>query len=79
VKDYLEPRLEAEFSKHSYGYRPLKSAHQAIEAVQENVRQYAWVIDMDIKSFFDEVDHELMLKAIDRHVEEKWVKMYIVR
>jgi group II intron reverse transcriptase/maturase len=79
VKDYLGPRLEAEFSKHSYGYRPLKSAHQAIEAVQENVRQYAWVIDMDIKSFFDEVDHELMLKAIDRHVEEKWVKMYIVR
>lgn len=79
VKNYLEPRLEATFSKHSYGYRPLKSAHQAIEAVQENVRQYAWVIDMDIKSFFDEVDHELMLKAIDRHVEEKWVKMYIVR
>lgn len=79
VKDYLEPRLEAAFSKHSYGYRPLKSAHQAIEAVQENVRQYAWVIDMDIKSYFDEVDHELLLKAIDRHVEEKWVKMYIVR
>lgn len=79
VKDYLEPRLEVAFSKHSYGYRPLKGAHQAIAAVQENVRQYAWVIDMDIKSFFDEVDHELMLKAIDRHVEEKWVKMYIVR
>lgn len=79
VKDYLEPRLEVAFSKHSYGYRPLKGAHQAIAAVQENVRQYAWVIDMDIKSFFDEVDHGLMLKAIDRHVEEKWVKMYIVR
>ena len=79
VKDYLEPRLEAALSKHSYGYRPLKGAHQAIAAVQENVRQYAWVIDMDIKSFFDEVDHALMLKAIDRHVEEKWVKMYIVR
>ena len=48
VKSYLEPRLEAEFAKESYGYRPLKSQHQAVEAVQENVRQYAWVIDMDI-------------------------------
>jgi RNA-directed DNA polymerase len=79
IKSYLEPRLEAEFHNNSYGYRPLKSAHQAITAVQENVRQYAWVVDMDIKSFFDEVDHELLLKALDRHVEEKWVKMYIKR
>ena len=51
IKSYLEPRLEAAFDKNSYGYRPLKSAHQAVEAVQENVRQYAWVVDMDIKSF----------------------------
>jgi RNA-directed DNA polymerase len=79
IKEYLEPRLEAQFDVHSYGYRPLKSAHQAVEAVQQNVREYAWVIDMDIKSFFDEVDHELLMKALDRHVEEKWVKMYIRR
>lgn len=79
IKAYLEPRLEATFSDNSYGYRPLKSAHQAVEAVRENVRQYAWVIDMDIKSFFDEVNHELLLKALDCHVEEKWVKMYIKR
>lgn len=79
IKSYLEPRLEARFHKHSYGYRPLKSAHQAVEAVQENVRQYAWVLDLDIKSFFDEVNHELLMKALDRHVEEKWVKMYIRR
>jgi len=79
VKDYLEPRLEAQFQDESYGYRPLKSAHQALTAVQENVRQYAWVIDMDIKSFFDEVDHELLMKALERHVPEKWVKMYIRR
>ena len=70
IKSYLEPRLEAQFHSNSYGYRPLKSAHQAIEAVQENVRQYAWVLDMDIKSFFDEVDHELLMKALERHVEE---------
>jgi RNA-directed DNA polymerase len=70
----LEPRLEAVFNDNSYGYRPLKSAHQAIESVSENIRNYAWVIDMDIKSFFDEVDHELLLKALDCHVEEKWGK-----
>jgi group II intron reverse transcriptase/maturase len=79
VKDYLEPRFEAQFQDQSYGYRPLKSAHQAVSAVQENVRQYAWVIDMDIKSFFDEVDHELLMKAVERHVPETWVKMYIRR
>lgn len=79
VKTYLEPRLETVFSKNSYGYRPSKSAHQALEKVRENVRQYSWVVDMDIKSFFDEVNHELLLKAIDKHVTEKWVKMYIER
>ena len=79
IKAYLEPRLEAEFLNNSYGYRPLKSAHQAVEAVRNNVRQYAWVIDMDIKSFFDEVNHELLMKALYCHVEEKWVNMYIKR
>jgi group II intron reverse transcriptase/maturase len=79
IKTYLEPRLEAEFSINSYGYRPLKSAHQAVEAVRENVRRYNYVIDMDIKSFFDEVNHELLMKALDCHVSENWVKMYILR
>jgi RNA-directed DNA polymerase len=79
VKTYLESRLEEVFQDSSYGYRPLRSAHQAVEAVRMNVRQYAWVIDMDIKSFFDEVDHELLMKGLDRHVEEPWVKMYIRR
>ena len=79
IKHYLEPRLEAEFSKNSYGYRPLKSAHDAVQAVRENTWQFAWVVDMDIKSFFNEVDHELMMKALERHVEENWVKVYIKR
>ncbi len=79
VKTYLEPRMEAIFSKNSYGYRPNKSAHHALEQVRENVRRYSWVVDMDIKAFFDEVNHELLLKAIDKHVPEKWVQMYIVR
>jgi len=79
LKSYLEPRLERIFHKNSYGYRPLKSAHQAIEAVRHNVRNYAWVIDMDIKRFFDEVNHGLLMKALDCHVSEKWVKMYVTR
>jgi RNA-directed DNA polymerase len=79
IKSYLEPRLEAVFSDHSYGYRPLKSAHDAVEEVAKNTRNYAWVVDMDIKAFFDEVSHELLMKAIDCHVEENWVKMYIKR
>jgi RNA-directed DNA polymerase len=79
VKSYLEPRMEAVFVANSYGYRPQKSAHQALEQVRENARKYPWVIDMDIKSFFDEVNHELLMKAVEKHVPEKWVKMYIQR
>jgi RNA-directed DNA polymerase len=79
VKDYLEPRFEEFFHDSSYGYRPLKSAHQALASVRENVRKYAWVIDLDITAFFDNVNHEKMLLALDRHVEENWVKMYVRR
>lgn len=79
VKAYLEPRMEAVFSENSYGYRPNKSAHDAIEKVRKNVRKYSWVVDMDIKSFFDEVNHELLLKAVNKHVPEKWIQMYIAR
>ena len=79
VKDYLEQRFEAEFLPQSYGYRPLKSAHQAVEQVRRNVRRYHWVIDMDITGFFDNMSHEHLQKAIERHVNEKWAKMYITR
>ena len=79
IKAYIEPRLEAVFVPNSYGYRPGKSAHQAIDNVRNNVRNFGWVIDMDIKRFFDEVDHDLLLKAVEKHVSEKWVLMYIRR
>jgi group II intron reverse transcriptase/maturase len=79
IKNYLEQRFEAEFSPESYGYRPLKSAHQAVEQVRKNVRHYHWVIDMDISGFFDNMSHDLLQRAIERHVEEKWAKMYITR
>ncbi len=79
VKDYLESRFESEFHENSYGYRPLKSAHQALEQVRQNVWKRDWVLDMDIKGFFDEVSHDLLMKALRRHVSEEWVLMYIER
>jgi len=67
------------FHDSSYGYRPNRNAHQALEEVRQNVRQKAWVIDMDIKSFFDRVSHRLLSKALCKHVKEDWVKLYIDR
>ena len=58
VKMYIEPRLESIFSNNSYGYRPKKSAHQALASVRENCWKQDWVIDLDIKGFFDNIDHE---------------------
>jgi group II intron reverse transcriptase/maturase len=79
VKDYLEPVFEKIFHENSYGYRSGKSAHQALERVRVNCWKYDWIIDLDIKGFFDNIDHELLMKAIDKHTDEKWVKMYIGR
>lgn len=79
VKTYLEPRLEAVFVENSYGYRPNRNAHTAIREVQQNVRRYGWVIDLDIQEFFENVSHALLMKALERHVSEKWVLMYIKR
>jgi RNA-directed DNA polymerase len=79
IKDYMEKRIDKLFHEHSYGYRPMKSAHQAIEQVRQNNFRYDWVLDMDISKFFDEVDHELILKAVSHVLEEKWVLMYVER
>lgn len=78
-KEYLTPRMEKMFHADSWGYRPGRSQAGALRQTQSRLRCYRWVIDMDIRSFFDEIDHSLLLKALDRHVTEKWVKMYIVR
>lgn len=79
VKDYMEERIDPLFHEHSYGYRPLKSTQQAIAQVRENCFRMDWVIDLDISKFFDEIDHELMLKAVTHVMDEKWVKMYVMR
>ena len=79
VKTYLEPRLESEFLDVSYGYRPDKNAIAAVNEVRMNVQKYHWVIDLDIQAFFDNVDHELIMKALKRHVSENWILFYITR
>lgn len=79
VKHYMEVRIDKLFHPNSYGYRPMKSAHQALKAVQENCYKKDWVIDMDISKFFDEIDHEIMLKAVQHVLPEKWVSLYVKR
>jgi group II intron reverse transcriptase/maturase len=79
VKEYLESRFEKIFSPHSYGYRPKKDAHQALREVRKNCWKTDWVIDLDIKGFFDNIDHEKLMLAIGKHVPEKWVRLYITR
>ena len=79
VKDYLEARFEKIFSPNSYGYRPYKSAHQALEKVRQNCRRTDWVIDLDIKGFFDNIDHDRLMLAVQKHVPEKWCLIYIQR
>lgn len=79
VKMFIEPRLEAEFSPNSYGYRPNKNAHQALAKVRENCWKQDWVIDVDIKGFFDNIDHNKLMLAVEKHVPENWVKLYIKR
>lgn len=79
LKDYCEPRLEAIFSERSYGFRPGRSAHDALKQVRTNCWRYDWVIDMDIKGYFDMISHDLLLKAVEKHFSEKWVRLYISR
>jgi len=79
VKMFIEPRLEKIFSSNSYGYRPNKSAHQALENVRQNCWKTDWVIDLDIKGFFDNIDHSKLMLAVEKHVPEKWVRLYIKR
>ena len=79
VKDYLEPILEPLFHINSFGYRPGRSAHDALAQCQHNCIQYPWVVDLDIKGFFDNISHEWMMKMVLHHTEDKWVLLYIER
>lgn len=79
VKIYLEPDLEKRFHPDSFGYRPNKSAAQAVDLARKRCWKYNWVIDLDIKGFFDNIDHRLMMLAVEKHTQEKWILLCIER
>ena len=79
VKLLIEPELEKHFHPDSFGYRPNKSAHDALQLAQQRCRQRAWVLDMDIKGFFDTIDHELLMRCVRLHVKESWQLLYVER
>lgn len=79
VKGVLEPILESCFHADSYGYRPHKSAHEALAVARQRCWSTDWVLDVDIKGFFDNIDHELLMKAVRKHTDCKWVVLYIER
>src|SRR3954454_9732633 len=76
---YLEPKVEPIFHPDSYGYRPKKSALDAAGTCRQRCWRSDWVIDMDIRAFFDTVPHDLMLKAVAHHTDQRWILLYVQR
>ncbi|UFW88404.1 group II intron reverse transcriptase/maturase [Bradyrhizobium barranii] len=79
VKRYLEPVLEPAFHDDSFGYRPGRSAHDALAGARQRCWRFDWVLDLDIKGFFDNIDWELLMRAVRRHTDCAWVLLYIER
>lgn len=79
VKDVLEPILEPLFHADSYGYRPGRSALDAVAVVRRRCWKYDWVIEFDIKGLFDNIDHVLLMRAVEKHCQVPWVLLYIER
>lgn len=79
VRTRLEPVVEGFFHQDSYGFRPKKSAPEAVGVCRQRCWQYDWVLDVDIQKFFDTIDHKLMMKAVSHHCKEKWILSYIER
>lgn len=77
VRMYLEPEVEPIFHSDSYGYRPGRSALDAVGACRERCWKFDWVIDLDLKSFFDSIGHDLLLKAVSKHTDLPWVRLYV--
>ena len=75
----LEEKLEPIFHPDSYGYRPGRSAHDALAAARKRCWKQDWVLDLDVRAFFDSVPHDLLLKAVAHHTDERWVLLYIER
>ncbi|MYL54923.1 group II intron reverse transcriptase/maturase [Pontibacillus yanchengensis] len=79
AKLYFEPLVEPFFHTDSYGYRPHKSAIDAVRAIRKRCWKNDWVLEFDIKGLFDNIDHELLMKAVRKHTNCKWLILYIER
>lgn len=79
TKMVLEPLVEPQFHPDSYGYRPGKSALDAVGKARKRCLDMNWVIDLDIQDFFGSLDHELMMKAVRHHTDLKWIHLYVER
>jgi len=79
ARRYLEPILEPQFHVDSYGYRPGKSAIDAVRTARQRCWRYDWVLDLDVRSYFDSIDWELLLKAVRHLTDCPWVLLYIER
>ena len=76
----LQPQLDPEFSKHSYGFRPGRNAQQAVQAAKEYIAQgRGWVVDMDLEKFFDRVNHDILMSRLARKIEDERVLKLIRR
>lgn len=79
VKRVLEPELERHFHADSYGYRPGKCALDAVAVTRQRCWRHDWVVDLDIQAFFDSIDHDLLMRAVRHHTQERWILLYIER
>jgi RNA-directed DNA polymerase len=79
VKQAIEPKLDSIFLPDSYGYRPGKSALDAVGITRQRCWKYDWVLEFDIKGLFDNLPHDLLLKAVRKNVQCKWALLYIER
>ncbi len=79
VKMVLGPEIDPVFHPDSYGYRPRKSAIDAVRQARQRCFRYDWVVDLDIQGFFDNIDHDLMMKALDKHTNCAWIRLYVER
>ena len=79
AKLVFEPLVELYFHKDSYGYRPNKSAHQALAVTRKRCWRYDWVLEFDIRGLFDNIDHQLLMKAVKKHTDNSWLLLYIER
>lgn len=79
AKLVLEPEIEPHFLEDSFGYRPNKSALDAVGVTRQRCWQYNWVLEFDIKGLFDNIPHDLLMKAVRKHTQCKWILLYINR